>query len=282
MGVGYITLRVMAITPAQARSVTGIYSLARRSGLLESSVGARLFRASYFIYKRYLEDPFAGLVRQHPGLFRNGDILDVGANIGYTAALFAEAADPDAKVYAFEPEPFNFRLLRQTISDRGLESRVVPLQSAVGKTNGEIQLWINDHHHADHRIATDALRAKGERAHDGYIEVPIVTLDTFVSQSGSSKAVCLIKVDVQGYELSVCEGMGEVIQRNPEAAVAIEYMPEAMQDLGYAPHALLEWFEQREFRMYSLSRNGQLIRGMGEELAKNGYVDLIFTRKVLV
>jgi hypothetical protein len=32
---------------------------------------------------------------------------------------------------------------------------------AVGEKEGEVDLWRNDAHHADHRIATDALRASG-------------------------------------------------------------------------------------------------------------------------
>src|ERR1700750_2414824 len=89
----------MAISPLQPRAVTRLYTLARKSDLLDTRVGRKLFTASYFLYKRYLEDPFATLIKKNPGLFRNGDILDIGANIGYTAALFAEAADQDARVY---------------------------------------------------------------------------------------------------------------------------------------------------------------------------------------
>ena len=149
----------MAISPSQARAVTGLYSLSRRSGLLETGFGRKLFTTSYFLYKRYLEDPFAALARIRPELFRGGDILDIGANIGYTASLFAQAAAADATVYAFEPEPFNFRLQQSTVRNRRLQGRVVAIQSAVGERSGEIELWINDHHHADHRIATDNLRA---------------------------------------------------------------------------------------------------------------------------
>ena len=122
--------------------------------------------SSYFLYKRYLEDPFAALARKRPELFRGGDILDIGANIGYTASLFAQAGDAEATVYAFEPEPFNFRLLQTSVRGRTLQEKVVPVQSAVGERSGEIELWINDHHHADHRIATDSLRASHKEAEE--------------------------------------------------------------------------------------------------------------------
>ncbi|HEY3988416.1 MAG TPA: FkbM family methyltransferase [Acidobacteriaceae bacterium] len=188
----------MAISPSQARAVTGLYSLTRKSGFLETSFGRKLFTASYFLYKRYLEDPFAALARRRPELFRGGDILDIGANIGYTAALFAQGADADSKVYAFEPEPFNFRLLQSSIQARELQERVIPVQSAVGEDGGEIPLWINDHHHADHRIATDNLRANQMQAGNGYVTVPIVSVDGFLAEKEHRRTICFIKIDVQG------------------------------------------------------------------------------------
>jgi FkbM family methyltransferase len=272
----------MAISHLQARAVTGLYTLARKSDLLDTPLGRRLFTASYFLYKRYLEDPFAALARLRPELFRNGDILDIGANIGYTAALFAAAADPDARVYAFEPEPFNFRLLQATVQDRKLGNKVIPVHSAVGETSGEIDLWINDHHHADHRIATDILRAKSERTQEEFVRVPIVSIDEFLSRPSVGRRIRLIKIDVQGYELVVCRGMADVIAQQTNASIAIEYMPEAMQDLGYDASALLNWFQEREFKMYSLGRSGKLSPGLSDELAEKGYVDLIFSRDALI
>lgn len=272
----------MAISPSQTRAVTGLYSLTRRSGLLETALGRKLFTSSYFLYKRYLEDPFAALARRRPELFRGGDILDIGANIGYTAALFAQAADADAAVYAFEPEPFNFRLLEDNIRDRKLKENVVPVHSAVGEQSGAIELWINDHHHADHRIATDNLRAKQMQSGSGYVTVPIVSVDGFLAQREHRRPVCFIKIDVQGYELSVCRGMAATVAHEPQVAVAVEYTPQALEELGYKASLLLDWFGEREFQMYSLGKDGELTRGLSDELTAKGYVDLIFSRAPLV
>jgi FkbM family methyltransferase len=266
----------MAITSFQARTITGLYALTRRTGLLETSFGERIFTASYFLYKRYLEDPFAALAKIRPALFRGGDILDIGANIGYTASIFAQAGDHDATVYAFEPEPFNFRLLETTVETRGLNGKVMPVHSAVGEQSGETRLWINDHHHADHRIATDNVRAKSEN--DNYVTVPMTSIDEFLVAQRQTNPICLIKIDVQGYELAVCRGMTATVARQVNVSIAVEYMPEAIIDLGYDPLDLLDWFRQRDFKMYSLESNGQLNAGMSSGLAENGYVDLIFSR----
>src|SRR6476661_6713173 len=147
----------MAITDTQAKMLTSVYSSVRQMGLLETRLGQRLFTSLYFLYKRYLEDAFGALAKRRPELFKGGHILDIGANIGYTAAVFAGVIDPEYHVYAFEPEPFNFRLLERAVAARHLDSRVIPVRSAVGQKDGGIELWLNDHHHADHRIAVGEL-----------------------------------------------------------------------------------------------------------------------------
>lgn len=271
----------MAISSSQTWAVTRLYSLGRELGILKTRLGRKLFTASYFGYKRYLEDPFAGLAKRRPELFRGGDILDIGANIGYTASLFANASDDDAKIYAFEPEPFNFALLQESLRDRKLDSKVVPIHSAVGEQSGQIDLWINEHHHADHKIATTNLRASDARAKDAYVTVPITSVDGFIEQRELTRPICLIKIDVQGYEFAVCRGMAATLERQTQVAVAVEYTPEALEELGYEAPALLDWFRDRGFGMYSLGRNGMLTRGLSGELAAKGYVDLIFSRTEL-
>ena len=73
------------------------YSLVKRSGFLRTSLGRRLFKSAYFLYKRYIEDDLHDLVRSFPALVGAGNILDIGANIGYTAAVLARAAEPVAR-----------------------------------------------------------------------------------------------------------------------------------------------------------------------------------------
>src|ERR1700722_2033046 len=101
----------MNLSTDQGNPLLSAYSLVKRSGFLETSLGRRLFKSAYFLYKRYLEDDLRDLVLSHPALVGGGNVLDIGANIGYTAAVLARAVEPGRKVYAFEPEPFNFRIL---------------------------------------------------------------------------------------------------------------------------------------------------------------------------
>jgi len=208
-----------------------------------------------------------------PNLFRGGHILDVGANVGYCSALFAGAIDAGQKVYGFEPEPFNFALLERVLRQRGLDGRVVATQAAVGAADGTLRLWLNPQHHGDHRIATDAL--VGET-----VEVAVVAIDSFVERE-HIHPVRFIKIDVQGYEPAVCEGMGRTLAANPDCVVSLEYMPAALREQGYDPQKLVEWFESRGYVAHSIQHGGGLNPGVPENLADDEWVDLLFAHKIL-
>jgi FkbM family methyltransferase len=249
------------------------YYLARSSGFLSTSVGRRLFLSSYFVYKRRLEDTYSALIENRPELFRGGHILDVGANVGYCSVLFAGATDAGQKVYGFEPEPFNFALLKQVLRQRGLNGRVVATRTAVGNANGTVRLWLNPRHHGDHRIFTDAL--VGET-----VEVPVVSIDSFVERE-SVHPVRFIKIDVQGYEPAVCEGMGRTLAANPDCVVSLEYMPAALREQGYDPRKLVEWFESRGYNAHSVLRGGKLKPGVPKNLREDECLDLLFAKGAL-
>jgi len=270
----------MSVSKGQAGLFTRIYSVARESGLIDTALGRWLFVSSYNVYKRRLEDPFHGLVSKHPELFHAGHVLDVGANIGYTSMVFARAIDQGYRVYAFEPEEFNFSLLARCAQSRQTKDRIVPVQSAAGAEDGTIELWYNPHHHGDHRVMTSQFRKTGVPS--GGVSVRITKIDTFVARNGPLSPISFIKVDVQGYEFPVCQGMEQTLLENPNAVLALEYAPEAMSELGFEPAAMLQWLEQRGFRAYTLSRNGRLQPGVPRDFSKAGYVDLLFSRKPIL
>jgi FkbM family methyltransferase len=267
------------LTGTSIKTLTNVYWLARKSRLLDTGLGQRAFAASYFLYKRYLEDPFHDLAQRHSGLFRGGNILDIGANIGYTAVVFSRAIDPEYKVYAFEPEQFNYDLLVRSAHKHKPRERIVPIRSAVGDRDGTIQLWQNEHHHADHRILTDQFRESA--APSGSIATPILQIDTFVGTQRPEFPVRFIKVDVQGYEFPVCKGMEHTLAANPNVILALEYMPEAMRELGFQPEDLLKWLEHRDYRAYTLEKDGQIRPGVADPSQGQGYVDLLFSREKL-
>jgi FkbM family methyltransferase len=251
------------------------YSLARRSGFLRTSLGRRLFKSAYFLYKRYVEDDLRDLVRSYPAIVGGGNVLDIGANIGYTAAVLARAAHAGRTVYAFEPEPFNFGLLQQTVLKSEFAGKIVPMQLAVGATDGTIDLWINERHHADHRVATEQFHSAHPDANQ--VSVPLVSIDSFLQNHPGP--ISFVKIDVQGYELAVCQGMVDTLCQNPEIAIVLEFMPSAMRELGFEPSHLIDFFLARDFKVYQIHPRGKLSPGMPEIKNDSSYCNLLFSRQ---
>jgi FkbM family methyltransferase len=210
-------------------------------------------------------------------MFRGGDVIDVGANIGYTTTLFARAIDPACRVHAFEPEARNFRWLEHAIARAGLGRRVVAHRSAVGARDGSIELWLNASHHADHRVATDHLRdARTEPTQ----RVPITAIDAYLAGAGWPP-VAFVKIDVQGYEPEVLRGMRETIARTPGLHVAVELMPSALAELGFDPDDFLHDLVTALPHMAILERTGRLrdadvaAIATATERDELGYIDLV-------
>ena len=265
----------MGISKSTETLLTSAYSAVRRTGLLKTPVGKKLFAGSYFFYKRHIEDDLRFLLGGNHWLLQGGNVLDIGANIGYTAALFAQAVDADRVVYAFEPEDYNFELLQRTAL-RPSQGKILPVQAAVGARDGTIDLWLNDHHHADHRVMTDEFRrtAKGQRS----VQTPLITVDHFLKTHPGP--ISFVKIDVQGYELAVCQGMEETLEANPELNVVLEYSPQAMRELGFDPLSLVQWFTKRDLKLWCINRGGRLSPGLPEGIADSGYADLLFSRRL--
>lgn len=266
-------------------ALSGMYRLARGIGLLRLAWFRRLYARAYFAYKRHLEDPFAGLVRARPDLFAEGHILDVGANIGYTAALFLDVLSPGFKVYAFEPDAANLVSLRESVRARHAEGRIVPVPCAAGDVDGEAELWHNPAHPGDHRLVTPA-SARQASAGDT-TPVAVRTLDGFLEAEGQAGSpIAFVKVDVQGTEIAVFRGMERSLARWPRTVVAFEYDPAQMRSLGFDPALAVAFFASRGYRLHLLRKDGALEPIEEPRLALSagaqGYLDLVASTRELV
>lgn len=267
----------MTLSADREKLLLNAYSLVRRSGFLRTSLGHRLFKSAYFLYKRHIEDDLYDLVRSYPAIVSGGDVLDIGANIGYTASVLARATERDHKVYAFEPESFNFKSLQQTARRPEFQGRIIPLQYAVGAENGTITLWINERHHADHRVVTDEFRS----VHPGSegVSTTLVSVDGFLESRPGQ--ISFVKIDVQGYELAVCQGMENTLRQNPNIVIVLEFMPSAMRELGFDPSSLIDFFVERDFKIYQVHPRGKLSQGLPSITSDSSYVDLLFSRDAI-
>jgi len=132
-------------------------------------------------------------------------ILDVGANIGVFSVAASEFF-PGARIEAFEPIPdCREKFLRNVARTSGTQPRLWSV--ALGRNRSRATFHVNEHTPSssilrmlpEHEVEfPDARRTRP-------IDVEIETLDDLMSAIGPSRP-CLLKIDVQGYELEVLSG----------------------------------------------------------------------------
>jgi FkbM family methyltransferase len=270
--------------PVNYKNNTGLfltlYRAARATGVLKFEWVKRSYEDTYFLYKRFFEDDLGRLLGRETGLIGPGHILDVGANIGYTARLLADYARDTYQVFGFEPEYENFRALcRRTSATERYSNRIEAVHAAVGAHEGEVALALNPDHPADHRVVTESQRRTTLANESGIQKVKLLSLDQFTADRQIQDKIAFVKIDVQGYEVEVVKGMKQVIARNPGLKIFFEYGPDGLIEAGYHPRELLEVLRDEGFQIKTITPK-QFMRNASDEDfsqidAAHGYADFL-------
>ncbi len=146
-------------------------------------------------------------------------IFDVGANIGVYTIIGAKKTGTFGNVYAFEPDPRNYKFLRRNIKSHHLVN-VRAVNKAIANTVGDVTLYI----HGDptsSRIVKSSWRAEGIV---GIHRVEVTTIDKFAETYKISN-IDVMKMDVEGAELEVIKGAERTLQKLNSAVVFFELAP---------------------------------------------------------
>lgn len=131
-------------------------------------------------------------------------VFDVGAFRGITTLFFAGQVGGRGRVFAFEPHPANYRWLLQNLELNGL-TNVEVRNAAVGAEEGELVLW------GDEGRASGSESIAATTGEDERVSVPLVSIDS--ETAGALPDPDFVKIDVEGLELEVLEGMAATIER---------------------------------------------------------------------
>lgn len=135
-------------------------------------------------------------------ILKSGDtFLDIGANVGFFSIAVAKLC-PNVKTYAFEPAIIAFEELKHNIEANKVQG-IISIQKAVGSSCG--LAYITMGFHASNYLTTS--ESKLPKA-----PVEGLTIDHFVEQE-KIPAIRLVKIDVEGLELSVLRGAINTIRK---------------------------------------------------------------------
>lgn len=135
-------------------------------------------------------------------------IFDIGACDGYTSKVFKNIFK-DARIFAFEPFPNSFELLKKNVA---LLKNVSAHQYALSNTMGTQEFFVNRS-----KATNSLLPARDTNSFmddhvvfENNISVQTTTLDNFVNEHNINE-IDILKLDVQGGEKLVFEGAKETL-----------------------------------------------------------------------
>jgi len=176
-------------------------------------------------------------------------VLDIGANVGIYTALAGIAVGPTGRVVALEPDPESALLLEQTVRANNLHN-VRIMRAAASDRNGRAKLFVSYTNRGDnHLYASDPGRE--------CVEVDCIRLDDFLAAEKLS-SVDVIKMDVQGFEGHVIEGLEKTLRSSPRLKMLMEFWPQGLASAGTDPLDLLERFERLGLALFELKNAGTL------------------------
>ena len=131
-------------------------------------------------------------------------VFDVGANIGCTSILFSQLA---SKVYSFEPSPSTFQYLEMNVNHANAKN-INMFNVGLGNGAGKFTLTFASNNRAGGFVSDKMQASSGHQVEDIIIEIG----DDFISKNSIAK-LDFIKIDVEGFELNVINGLRSTIMK---------------------------------------------------------------------
>jgi FkbM family methyltransferase len=134
-------------------------------------------------------------------------IVDLGANIGL-ASLYLLNNNPEARLFAVEPDPSNFKLLMQNLDASRFRDRSHAIQAAVWSDSGPLEI-----HQPESAGHVNQYRVK-PCEDKGQMSGPVsgMTIQQIMEVSGFD-TIDILKVDIEGAEIELLKGNVDWIKR---------------------------------------------------------------------
>jgi FkbM family methyltransferase len=149
------------------------------------------------VYETVCTDRFVEIARSEGGIF-----VDIGANIGYYTLTWVNAREGN-RCISVEASPRNLTLLKSNLELNGLEKACDLYPLAVSNVSGNVSFSLGPQSQTGWGGISDGSGV-------GEITVPCERLDNLISEE---KHIRLLKIDVEGAEALVLEGMTSLLER---------------------------------------------------------------------
>lgn len=194
--------------------------------------------------------------RVQPGMH----VADVGANVGFYSLLFADRVGPAGRVWAFEPDPQNFRLLEWNLAANGFTPRAKPFRLAAFDRRARVRLSQETVNLGGHSILPD-----GSSAEPGaFLEADAAPLDECIPGP-----LDLVKIDAEGSEPFIWDGMRRLRAESPNLEIVMEFDARFIASKRRDPSAFLAQIRGEGFSIARIRADAELETVSGGELTQS-------------
>ncbi len=173
---------------------------------------------------------------------------DVGANIGMYSLCAAKYKISPKFIYSWEPEPFNFKRLKENIDLNGIKN-ITAFPIALGSENTVLGLRTDA---KEPGSLTPSLTRESSRS----VSVQVARGDDWVSEK-KLQLPSIMKIDVEGYEFNVLKSFKKTINES-KPIIFLEIHPFFLKKLGIEKEQVLNFLYSLNYvTTFSSSRENQ-------------------------
>ncbi|MFP9193643.1 FkbM family methyltransferase [Natrialbaceae archaeon A-CW1-1] len=175
----------------------------------------------------------------------NDVVYDIGGNVGTYTCFIASILGPRQTI-AFEPEPKNADRLRDNLELNELDAEVIEV--ALSDADGTVELALSGEKagEGEHAIAT------GQNKNT--IEIEMTRGDAVIEQR-NLPVPSVIKIDVEGAEMSTLRGLKGVLQKHVRL-VYVEIHPEKIPEFGDSVPEVRAFLNDAGFEITEMTSRG--------------------------
>lgn len=199
---------------------------------------------------------------------KNGDIfIDIGANIGAVSLIAASKVGPKGRVFAFEPNKKVLPRLFENVSLNNMDKTIQISNTAISNNVSQVAFVNEKASEVSHISYSKPMGKSGDL-------VKTTTLDKFFDDQKLSK-VKMVKIDVEGAELSVLEGC--ILSFNKIEMMLIEINKNS-EKYGNSTKETFNFIVNQGFKIYRFSNEGNLTK-IGSLPEEEKVINVLATKK---
>ena len=190
----------------------------------------------YWYFGRYREEETINSIKK---IVKSGDsVIEVGGHIGFISHLYSVLVGKSGQLFVFEPGDNNLKYIKNNLNTL---KNVVLIDKACADINGTLNFYKdeisgqNNSLHPDYENVEGVARSHNEVASRVVDRVKVIRLNDFISSKKLS--INHLKIDVEGAELRVLQGLGDYLGKIPSFMIEVtrdlEKVYSLMSGAGY-------------------------------------------------